>query len=509
MHLFLAKFARQTPATLAFAVAACACLPGISMAGNLAGNHEYRVEIDAEMEHMWVEARFHEPVDSVTARSNDAGDFLIAAWDCGNDNPIRLRNRRMMLPVEGVQCMNYTVDLAKAARHERQNRTLAKDNQVISPSLWLWRPRVTNNTEIDVRFHLPDNMQISVPWPQRDSGPFDFRLPRSPESSHAPVVFGTFHYREVEVPAAKLRVAVLRSNDPRESDLNADAIAEWIRATATDVSLAYGRFPHPSPQIVIIPVDGGRRGPDPVPYGRVIRDGGESVEMYVDKRQNLDTLLNDWTATHEFSHLLLPYVEQRHRWVSEGFAQYYQNVLLARSGAYDRQKAWQELYEGFERGRRSRPELSPNEATAGNHRESRMKTYWSGAALALMADVALREQSGGSETLDDVMSRLQACCLPSERVWSGTELFETLDSLASTPVFMALYRRYADTAGFPDTRPLFVRLGLAVVGNEIRMQRSGELAHIRSAITQTDPAAARWRERVAANGRPAQRAGSR
>jgi hypothetical protein len=234
---------------------------------------------------------------------------------------------------------------------------------------------------------------------------------------------------------------------------------------------------------------------DAVPYGRVIRDGGESVEMYVDRRQSLDTLLRDWTATHEFSHLLLPYVEQRHRWVSEGFAQYYQNVLLARSGAYDRQKAWQELYEGFERGRRSRPELSPNEATAGNHREARMKTYWSGAALALMADVALREQSGGSETLDDVMNRLQACCLPSERVWSGTELFETLDSLASTPVFMSLYRRYADTAGFPDTRPLFARLGLTIAGNEVRLQKSGELAHIRSAITRTDPAAARWRER--------------
>jgi hypothetical protein len=143
---------------------------------------------------------------------SDAGDFLIAAWDCGNDNPIRLRNRRMMLPVEGVQCMNYTVDLAKAARHERQNRTLAKDNRVISPSLWLWRPRLTDGSEIDVRFHLPENMQISVPWPQRDSGPFHFRLGESPESSHAPVVFGSFHYREVDVPGARLRVAVLRSH---------------------------------------------------------------------------------------------------------------------------------------------------------------------------------------------------------------------------------------------------------------------------------------------------------
>jgi hypothetical protein len=163
----------------------------------------------------------------------------------------------------------------------------------------------------------------------------------------------------------------------------------------------------------------------------VIRNGGEAIELYIDERQPLGDFLRDWTATHEFSHLLLPYVEGRHRWVSEGFAQYYQNVLMARSGAYDRQKAWQELYEGFERGRLSRPELSPNEAAAGSHRESKMKVYWSGAALALMADVELRERSGGSETLDDVMARLQACCLPSDRVWSGPELFATRDSLAT------------------------------------------------------------------------------
>jgi hypothetical protein len=491
-----AMFVRQS---LLASILLAACATAAFAAG---ANHEYRVEIDADMRHMWVEARFREPVDSVTAKSNDAGDFLVAAWDCGNDNPIRLRNRRMMLPVSGITCMNYTVDLEGAARHERQNRTLAAGNRVISPSLWLWRPRLTDGREIDVHFHLPDDMQVSVPWPRHESRPFDFHLGQSPESSDAPAVFGTFDYREVEVAGATLRVSVLRGANPRDRDLDADGLSAWIRATASDVSLAYGRFPHPSPQVVVIPVGDTRQSSDPVPFGRVIRDGGETIELYVDERQSLDTLLGDWTATHEFSHLMLPYVERRHRWVSEGFAQYYQNVLLSRSGAHDRQKAWQELYEGFERGRRSRPELSPNEATAGNHRESRMKTYWSGAALALMADVALREQTGGRETLDDVMGRLQACCLPSDRVWSGPELFETLDSLATKPVFMALYRRYADTAGFPDTRPLFERLGLSTAGDEVRLQRSGDLAHIRTAITQPDPAASRWRERVVADGRP-------
>src|SRR5690606_2695887 len=286
-----------------------------------------------------------------------------------------------------------------------------------------------------------------------------------------PAVFGRFDYREIDVPGATLRVSVPRLGSDRDNRMDVEAIYKWLHRTASDVSLAYGRFPNPSPQIVVLPVDDSRRSASAVSYGRVVRDGGEAIELFVDRRQPLAAYLRDWTATHEFSHLMLPYVSPAHRWVSEGFAQYYQNVLLARSGTYDPLEAWQRLYDGLERGRQSRPELSPNEATARGMQNGRMKIYWSGAAIALMADVALRERSGGTQTLDDVMERLQFCCLPSERAWSGPELFETLDELAGTPVFMPLYRRYADTAGFPDTRPVFERLGLGVSNDRVRVRR--------------------------------------
>ena len=128
-----------------------------------------------------------------------------------------------------------------------------------------------------------------------------------------------------------------------------------------------------------------------------------------------------------------------------------------------------------------------------------MKVYWSGAALALMADVKLREESGGEETLDAVLGRLQECCLPSNHTWSGTELFAKMDSLTDYPVFMRLYRRYADTAGFPDVRPLIERLGLSVSNDKVRLRRYAELAGIRMAITETNAAAADWRHQLAAN----------
>jgi len=450
--------------------------------------HQYRVSIDPGMNRMAVEARFASPVDTVAARSGDAGEFLIDVRDCDDASPIRLRNQRMMLPAGGIRCMNYTVDLDEAARSVDHNRSLAPGNMVVSPALWLWRPTLKGDAEIHMRFDLPDDVQFAVPWQRIGNEAHAYRLGHSPESSNAPAVFGKFDYSEIEVPGATLRVSVLRGNEQAGDAMDSAAINEWLRTIATDVSLAYGRFPNPSPQVVVIPVDQKRGSDSAVPFGRVVRDGGEAIELFVDRHQPMDAFLGDWTATHEFSHLMLPYVGPAHRWVSEGFAQYYQNVLLARSGTYEPLDAWQKIYAGLERGRQSRPELSPNEATERGLRNARMKIYWSGAAIALMADVTLRERSNGEMTLDDVMGRLQDCCLPSDRTWSGPELFAKLDELAGTPVFVPLYRRYADTAGFPDTRPLFERLGFVVSDDSLRVKRGGELQHIRTAIIRAEGA---------------------
>lgn len=470
---------------------------GMLLAGPAAGAqtvavHDYVVRVDADLATMHVDASFDGVVDSITARSRNAGNYLIAFRNCANSEIIRMRNRRMILPAGGIECMSYSVDLRAAAAAQRHNHALADDNRVISPAYWLWRPEVTGQTGIHVRFDLPEGVAVSVPWQPVAGEPHTYRITQSPESGYAPVAFGRFSDYSIDVPGATLRISVMRPTSP----MNDDVMLQWLEAAATDVSLAYGKFPNPSPQVIVIPVAGSPdRAENAVRRGRVIRDGGESIELLVNSQMPLQAILDDRTATHQFSHLMLPYVGRQHRWIGEGFAQYYQTVLSARSGAYDDQHAWQLLYDGFERGRLSRPQLSPNEASAGRASDTAMKVNWSGAALALMADVALREHSGGSETLDDVLERLRSCCLPSDRVWSGPELFATLDSLSSAPVFMPLYRRYADTSGFPDTRPLLERLGLRTDQGRVRIRRDAALTGIRTAITAT----AAWSERLAAN----------
>jgi predicted metalloprotease with PDZ domain len=219
-----------------------------------------------------------------------------------------------------------------------------------------------------------------------------------------------------------------------------------------------------------------------VPFGRVVRDGGESIELLVDETRPLEDFYAEWTATHEFAHLLLPYLDREQRWISEGFATYYQNVLLARAGRYTEQAAWRKLVEGFGRGRDSVPSLSPNAAASGAERSTRMKVYWSGAALALIADVELRRRSAGRESLDTVLDQLQRCCLPSSRTWSGAELFAQLDRFVAEPLFVPLYERYADSAGFPAVTPLLTELGVSIEDGDLRLSETAGLAALRRAL---------------------------
>lgn len=463
--------------------------------------HEYLVTIDETLEILTVEASFRHPIDNLSAKFHDAGEFLLDARNCLNGERIQTRGRRMILPLRGLSCLKYSVDLKRVAMEHRNSDLLLAGNIIASPVYWLWRPPLRGSEAIRIEFRLPPGVQVSVPWQSLSDSQPVYLLSDSPQSAYAPAVFGNFDRRLIHVPGAVLSLSILRSTHTMDND----SIASWIEAAAFDASLVYGRFPNPSAQIVIIAVgDENKNSRSAVPFGRVVRDGGESVELFVDQTQPLAALLADWTATHEFSHLLLPYLDRRQRWISEGFSQYYQNVLLTRSGAYDELYAWQKLHDGYQRGRLARPELSPAEAASGNDRGGLMKVYWSGAALALIADVTLRERSNGTESLDTVLEKLQACCLPARRVWSGREFLEKLDSLLlnsanNEPVFMPLYRRHADAAGFPDVSGYLARLGVAVSDGVVRLRSDAPLTSVRLSIMQADAVATSRRLQLAGN----------
>jgi hypothetical protein len=111
-----------------------------------------------------------------------------------------------------------------------------------------------------------------------------------------------------------------------------------------------------------------------------------------------------------------------------------------------------------------------------------MRVYWSGAAIALLADTRLRVASGNRESLATVLGRLSGCCLPSTRRWSATELLRRLDELGGGGVFMSLYDRWIDSREFPDYREAYARLGIEARGGELRFSPEPAARSLRDAM---------------------------
>jgi len=259
-----------------------------------------------------------------------------------------------------------------------------------------------------------------------------------------------------------------------------DQIAGWIADAAAMVGGLYDRFPYPNVQVMVVP---DARGREPTPWAFVVRGGRPAVHFVINQRRPVSEFYEDWTATHEFSHLFLPFVKLGDAWISEGLATYYQNVLRARAGRMSAQEAWRKLDAGFERGRRQANGLTLAEATE-RMRRSRMfmQVYWSGTAIMLMADLRLRRASAGSQSLDTALAALGACCLKLQKEWDARELFAKLDELTATTVFTSLLNEHVNSARFPDLSQVYRELGLLPVGGDIRLVADAPSAHLRDAI---------------------------
>jgi predicted metalloprotease with PDZ domain len=193
---------------------------------------------------------------------------------------------------------------------------------------------------------------------------------------------------------------------------------------------------------------------------------------------------DDWTAAHEFSHLYLPYVDSRDAWLSEGVATYYQNVVRARSGRLTAQQAWSELHAGFGRGRSEARNVTLEEATQRMYRSRFfMRVYWSGTAIAMLADIRLRQISNGTQSLDTALAALNECCMDTQRKWRARELFARLDELTQTAVFGDLYEEHVGSTRFPDLSEAYGELGLVPAGRRsVSLSNDAPLAGLRDAI---------------------------
>lgn len=378
-------------------------------------------------------------------------------------------------------CIRYALDLAGSSSLPMGLGSRIVDGALLSnPASWLWRaPRRPTGMRATARFvHAPE-VEVAVSWP-RDGAAHALDATAFGFYSHA--AFGRFERETVSVGDATLDVVVLAGF----SETTRAAIRPWITAVARMAATPGGRFPTERAQVIVIPK---RRGGDAVGFGHVTRGGGASVALMVSPEAELDALLSDWTAGHEFSHLWHPFVRKDGVWLSEGLATYYQEIIRVRGGVLPAAKAWRRLRDGADRGKADDRSLA--EASTNVYRNWDFpRVYWGGAAIALLADVEIRRRSDGARSLDDVMAELAKCCTRDSRAWPAERLVARMDEIIGAPVMAEIVKRHVNGDRFADLGPLYGRLGLALRDGVYEPVSGAPESAIRDAIMRVDPAAA-------------------
>jgi hypothetical protein len=445
--------------------------------------HKYTIAIDARLTTLSVRACFSgAPPASLSAESLDA---ILALSDVrveGSRKPIEPNGSISLKSVPANGCIAYQVDVSRPIRqHDRSGDKIHRIGRdvITSVGLWLWRPeQLADDEDIEVAFVLPEGIGVSAPWTPvttvRDVPAY--RIGHGPFDWPASVAFGHFREREIRVGGARLRLAVLDGTPPAD----VDEIQSWIEDAARSVADLYGRFPQPQAQILVAP---GARGNEPTPWAYVVRGGSPAAHFFINQHRPIGEFFEDWTAVHELSHLLLPYVNPDDIWLSEGVATYYQNVLRARSGRTGAEDAWQRLRAGFARGAEGAQGLTLAQATESMYRDgSYMRVYWEGAAMLLIADVRLRQMTAGKQSLDTALAALNDCCRSNDRAWTAREVFSKLDEVTGTGIFGELYDQHVASKDFPDLGETWRALGITAAADGTGTSDSGRESKLRNAI---------------------------
>ena len=388
------------------------------------------------------------------------------------------------------ECLAYAADIGAIADQHSDSGTRYGSNIATDPQHWLVHSSVQGSSGAEATIDLPEGWSISAPWHElsRQGKRIRFQIPDTPMDWSASLVLGHFEETRIELPGGVLRVATVINGDARQRE----KLVAWMRRVGQALLTAYGRLPLADVQVWLVSIDNlsiparffALLHPGAVLDGESARGQGNALQLEVDPSRPETEFNEDWTAVHELSHLLHPYLGDRGSWLGEGLATYYQNVLRARGGLLTPTQAWQRLASGFQRGE-SGPYADTLEQAAADmsHSYSFLRVYWSGAAYWLTVDTELRRASSGKLTLDTALSRFRDCCLPAYHEWKPEEFVAKLDNVLGVKTFTRNYREFARMKRFPDWQAVFARLGVRAGEDSVTLDADAPEAVIRDAIT--------------------------
>jgi predicted metalloprotease with PDZ domain len=360
--------------------------------------------------------------------------------------------------------VRYRFLLQEAARTEHRRNAVSEQQGalVAPPSTWLVRPADRGRGRYRLRVTTPPGVSFATGvFPT--AGAYEADLADLPEAPYS--AFGPFETAQMETRGAKVEIALL----PGDVAAGRSGVLAWIQRAADDVAGYYGRFPVPRLLVIVIP--GGRRA---IGFGTTMGNGGASIMVWVGAGAREEDLRTDWVLTHEMVHLGLPNLPHEQRWMEEGLATYVEPIARARHGHLGLEDVWSDLVRRTPQGVPGPGGLDANEGFSA--------IYWGGALYWLLADVEIRERSGGRLTLEDALGGIRDAGGSIAVTWPVERVLATADRAVGMKVLEDLYRRLARSAGAVDLPALWARLGIDDARG-IRFRDDAPLAAIRKAIT--------------------------
>ncbi|QSQ24677.1 hypothetical protein JY651_06930 [Pyxidicoccus parkwayensis] len=377
--------------------------------------------------------------------SEPGGVDTVQVWsDDGDVRSLRVVNGAVSLPA-GTRFLRYRYAIDALIREHGPDFFGGigdGDARHVAGREYLIRPRVVSPS-LRVELYV-EGVDALLPWTPGEGGLYRLRGEDLVDSG-----FHGFGGRrcKVQLPDAVLEVGILGTF----THLSDADVCAWLHQAGEEVRTVRRAFPYPRISVRVIPVSA-RRGSSL--FGMVQWSSPPSISILVGRDTEASAFARDWVAVHEMLHLAHPVILPRVPWLSEGLATYLTEIARARSGRQSAERAWEELVDGFTRGRARAGERTMEEVVAGS--PTSLGIYWTGALFALHLDVELRRVTGNKRGLDDVLELL------AERGPSSTfgAFGAAVDSVAGQPLFDSLLERHLRRRSFAEMEGLLEALGV-------------------------------------------------
>jgi hypothetical protein len=377
------------------------------------------------------------------------------------------------IALDGVMpdaCVQYRVALTSLLDHPDPWDGSARygDDVLLSPDWWLWKPEPRDGLRLRARFR---GAQAAVPWPTNALAGYSHTIPDNTFVYKALAAFGTLDSERLSVGPATLEVAIVGDGFGERRA----AVLAWLRRSAEAAAALLGRLPCERAMVLLI----GDQARDHS-FGFTVRGGGPSAAMLLPAAPSDSELAADWTAVHELLHFALPPLETEGAWLYEGMITYLTAVARAQAGIISEDRAWWELFDGFERGRKVGGGVTLREESRHMH-DSRTywRVYWSGAAIALQMDIALRQRG---KTLPAITAALAASLSDDRRDWTAAKVITALDHHCAGDEPSRIASAHVDDTSFPNTAAIGRDLGVSLQGNDVSYDDAAPSAAIRQRI---------------------------